>query len=129
MHNRFGTYSTSEAVNAGLDLEMPGPPRLRASLLQGALASNKVVEYTIEQRAREVLKLVKRCAAIGIKEDAEEGTLDTPETAALLRKLAGEAIVLMKNDGNVLPLKKDKSVCYVASQFQILPSAKIQSRL
>lgn len=89
---------------------MPGPTRLRGGLLQGALASNKVTEYAITQRAREVLNLVNRCAAAGIPADAEEGTRDTPETAALLKKISADSIVLLKNEGNVLPLKKNKSV-------------------
>lgn len=89
---------------------MPGPSRLRGNLLQGALASNKVTEHAITQRAREVLNLVNRCAASGIPENAKEGTRDTPETAALLKKISADSIVLLKNEGNVLPLKKNKSV-------------------
>jgi len=92
---------------------MPGPSRQRGPLLQGALASNKVSEHTIEQRARAVLKLVNRCAASGIKENAEETASDTPETAALLKKISANSIVLMKNEDNVLPLKKNKSVCEI----------------
>ena len=112
---RYGTYSTSEAINAGLDLEMPGPSRLRGGLLQGALASNKVTEHAITQRAREVLNLVNRCAAAGIPANAEEGTRDTPETAALLKKISANSIVLLKNEGNVLPLKKNKSVSLLSN--------------
>lgn len=108
--NRFGTYSTSGSVNAGLDLEMPGPTRWRGGNLLHALRSNKVSCKTLDERAEEVLRVVKRCAASNIPENAPEGTIDTPETAALLRKLAGESIVLMKNEKDVLPLGKDKSV-------------------
>lgn len=93
---------------------MPGPSRLRGGLLQGALASNKVTEHAITQRAREVLNLVNRCAASGIPENAEEGTRDTPETAALLKKISANSIVLLKNEGNVLPLKKNKSVSLIS---------------
>ncbi|KFY44503.1 hypothetical protein V495_03419 [Pseudogymnoascus sp. VKM F-4514 (FW-929)] len=119
MSDWYGTYSTAEAVNAGLDLEMPGPSRLRGGLLQGALASNKVTEHAITQRAREVLNLVNRCAASGIPENAKEETRDTPETAALLKKISANSIVLLKNEGNVLPLKKNKSTLIVG------PNAKI----
>jgi beta-glucosidase len=80
-------------------------------LLQHALSSNKVTRKTLEQRARAVLNLVNRCAASKIPEHAKETTNDTPETSALLRKVAGDAIVLMKNENGILPLKKDKSVC------------------
>jgi beta-glucosidase len=45
-----------------------------------------------------------------VAENAPEQTRDTPETAALLRRLATDAIVLLKNEQDVLPLSKSKSV-------------------
>jgi beta-glucosidase len=89
---------------------MPAPSNWRGPLLQHALSANKVTRKTLTQRARAVLSLVNRCAASNIPENAIEKTNDTQETAALLRKVAGEAIVLMKNENGVLPLKKNKSV-------------------
>lgn len=79
-------------------------------MLVQAVGINKVPQHTIDERVRNVLNLVNRCAAAKIPEHAEEKTTDTPETAALLRKIGGESIVLMKNQDNVLPLKKDKKV-------------------
>lgn len=74
------------------------------------MTSNKVTKKTLDQRARAVLKLVDRCAASKIPERAKESTNDTPETSAFVRKVASESIVLMKNENEVLPLKKGKSV-------------------
>ena len=37
--------------------------------------------------------------------DGQEHTRDTPEEKALMRRLAADSIVLLKNDGNILPLK------------------------
>lgn len=110
MSDWFGVYSTSESLSAGLDLEMPGPTRFRGDVAGHAFGANKMHKLTIDERARNVLNLVKQCAASGVKENAEEKTNDTPETAALLRRCAAESVVLMKNDNNVLPLKKDKNV-------------------
>ena len=54
---RFGTYSTSEALNAGLDLEMPGPPRWRTPLLiNHCFSSQKLVPATLDERAEMVLR-------------------------------------------------------------------------
>ncbi len=108
--NRFGTYSTSGAVNSGLDLEMPGPTRFRGNALGHAISSGKVPSETLDERARAMLKLVNVCAASGIKERAEEIELNTPETSSLLRKLASDSITLLKNDRQLLPLSKNKSV-------------------
>lgn len=75
-----------------------------------AVGVGKVPQHILNERVRNVLNLVNRCAGSKIPEHAEEKTADTPETAALLRKIGAESIVLMKNEGNILPLKKDKKV-------------------
>lgn len=121
MSDWYGTYTTSDAANAGLDLEMPGPSRFRGESLKFNVQTDKVWGHVLDERARAMLKLVKRCAASGVPENAEEGTLDTPETAALLREVGGESLVLLKNDNDILPLKKDKKV---RSMLCFLPCTK-----
>ncbi|VUC32424.1 unnamed protein product [Clonostachys rosea] len=103
MSDWYGTYSTVEALNAGLDLEMPGPARLRGILADLAISSRKVSRATLDARARNVLNLVKRCAKIeGVS--PRETTRDMPDDRALNRKLAAESVVLLKNDCNILPI-------------------------
>ncbi|KAH8658528.1 glycoside hydrolase superfamily [Ilyonectria robusta] len=103
MSDWYGTYSTSEALNAGLDLEMPGPPRLRGIMADLAVSSRKVSHATLDDRVRNVLQLVQRCIQIdGVS--PVETTRDTPEDRVLNRKLATESVVLLKNDNNVLPI-------------------------
>lgn len=89
---------------------MPGATKWRGEMLVQAVGVNKVAEYVLDERVRNVLNLVNRCAASKIPENAEEKTADTPQTAAFLRKIGADSIVLMKNEGDVLPLKKDKKV-------------------
>ncbi|KAH7313858.1 family 3 glycoside hydrolase [Stachybotrys elegans] len=121
MSDWFGTYSTTAAAAAGLDLEMPGPTRFRGELLKFNVSNGKPFTHVLDERARQVLRFVKRCAASGVKENGPEETADTPETAALLRKigdesivlLKNESIVLLKNEGSVLPLKKDKKTLVI----------------
>jgi hypothetical protein len=61
--HRYGTYSTSEALNAGLDLEMPGPTRWRTQgLVSHVLSAGKTSFETITERASAVLTLVQRLA-------------------------------------------------------------------
>jgi len=80
-------------------------------MLVQAVGVNKVPQHILDERARNVLKLVNRCAGANIAENAEETTVNnTPETSALLRKIGADTIVLMKNEDNILPLKKDKKV-------------------
>lgn len=89
---------------------MPGATKWRGQMLVQAIGVGKVKQTVLDERVRNVLNLVNRCAAAHITDHAPEKTADTPETAALLRRIGAESIVLMKNDNDVLPLKKDKKV-------------------
>lgn len=89
---------------------MPGGTRWRGELLTQARGVYKVLDHVLDERVRNVLNLVNRCASAKIADHAEEKAANTPETAALLRKIGGESIVLLKNEDNVLPLKKDIKV-------------------
>ncbi|KAG9252387.1 glycoside hydrolase superfamily [Emericellopsis atlantica] len=113
MSDWYGTYSTVESINAGLDLEMPGPTRWRGQLLNHAIMSRKVDQETVDQRVREVLKLVDRATKSGIPVEGPEEPRDTPETAELLRDIASESIVLLKNEDTVLPFTKDKTLAVI----------------
>lgn len=63
MSDWFGTYSLSESINAGSDLEMPGVGKWRTrELMMRALRSKKITERTVRERARKVLGLVQKCA-------------------------------------------------------------------
>ncbi|KAF5643018.1 beta-glucosidase K [Fusarium tjaetaba] len=114
---RFGTYSTTEAVNAGLDLEMPGPTRQRGQLLDLAVSTRKVSRSTIDTRARNVLEFVQRCTKVPVA--AEEAGRDFPEDRLLNRKLASDSVVLLKNEGNQLPIKRPfKSIALIGPNLK-----------
>jgi beta-glucosidase len=110
---RFGTYSTAESLNAGLDLEMPGPSRLRGPLPDLAISSRHVSRSTVNERARNVLKFVQRASKAAVA--SEESTRDLLEDRKLNRKLAADSVVLLKNDSGLLPLgmKPFKSVALI----------------
>ncbi|KOS20029.1 putative beta-glucosidase I [Escovopsis weberi] len=113
MSDWYGTYSTTKAITAGLDLEMPGPGRFRGEALKFNVSVGKPFVHHIDERVRAMLRLAKKVAAAGIPEFGPEIEADTPETAALLRKLGNESIVLLKNDDDVLPLKKHKKTLII----------------
>lgn len=119
MSDWYGTYSTSEGINAGLDLEMPGPTQWRGAALSHAVTSNKVRRHVLDERVRAVLETIKEAAKSGIGEDAKEGGLNRPEDQRLLRRVAAESIVLLKNENAILPFDKSKVVAVIG------PNAKV----
>ncbi|KAJ5113036.1 hypothetical protein N7456_001570 [Penicillium angulare] len=118
MSDWCGTYSTIPAVQAGLDLEMPGPSTFRGELLKASAASGRIWPHVIDDRVREILKFINKCSGAAVIENGPEGMLNTPETSALLRKIGNEGIVLLKNN-NVLPLSKTKTTLVIG------PNAKV----
>jgi beta-glucosidase len=96
-----------------LDLEMPGPTRWRGTALAHAVSSNKTFEFVMNERVRNMLNLHNFVEPLGIPENAPEKSLNRPEDQALLRRVAAESVVLMKNQDNILPLKKEKPILVI----------------
>ena len=119
MSDWFGTYSTAEGIIAGQDLEMPGPTKWRGELLSHAVKNKKVKSHVLDKRVRAVLNMVKLAAKSGIAEGAEEGRLNMLPDQKLLRRVAAESIVLLKNQDGILPFNKDQEVAVIG------PNAKV----
>lgn len=119
MSDWFGSRTTAPTVNAGLDLEMPGPTRDRGDKLIAAVEAGEVSRETVRTRALNMLRLMQRVGALHDLEDRPEQANDRPEHRALIRRAGAEGMVLLKND-DVLPLAKDMSKIAV-----IGPNAKV----
>ncbi|ODV76852.1 glycoside hydrolase family 3 protein [Suhomyces tanzawaensis NRRL Y-17324] len=105
MSDWTGTYSIKDALDAGLNLEMPGPTRFREVIpVRHEVYTNKIHRKVIDSNVRQVLQFVNDCMDAGIPKDAVESPHNTPEASATLRKIGGETIVLLKNENDVLPL-------------------------
>ena len=116
---RFGTFVGHTAVNAGLDLEMPGKTMFRGENLKSAIATLNVKQSVLDQRARRVLEFVRDASDVVVS--STEGQRDFPEDRALNRKICGSTLVLLKNDNDVLPIpKKVKRVALIGSHMQDL---------
>lgn len=104
-----GTNSTAAALNAGLDLEMPGPTRWRkVEDVKEAIKSGEVTEQTINERTLHVLKFLERQKCFDDPTIPPEQAINKPEHQALIREAGAKGIVLLKNKNDVLPLTKEK---------------------
>jgi len=104
MSDWFGTHSTASAINAGLDLEMPGPTQWRGEKLVAALASGEVGEERLNDATRRILRTMIRTGTFDHPETGPEQGIDRPAHRELIRRTGAESIVLLKNERNVLPL-------------------------
>ncbi|MFM7251959.1 MAG: glycoside hydrolase family 3 protein [Ilumatobacteraceae bacterium] len=105
----FGLHSTAEGIRAGLDLEMPGPTLHRGTLLHDAISSGEVTVDEVRARARAVLWLLEATGALHGNGPGPEGSRDDPADEGLVRRVAAEGMVLLRNrplaDGRtVLPV-------------------------
>lgn len=118
MSDWFGSHSTAPTVNAGLDLEMPGPSRDRGEKLVAAVEAGEVSRDTARARARAVLSVMQWTGALYDSRPHEERADDKPENRALIRRAGAEGTVLLKNDG-VLPVRAGQRIAVIG------PNAKV----
>lgn len=104
-----GTNSTVESLNAGLDLEMPGPGSHRTlNKVHTALENGEVSEKTLNARVQKNLEMLVKAGKFMDPEIPAEAAVDRPEHRALIRKAGAEGVVLLKNEASILPLQKEK---------------------
>lgn len=114
-----GTHDTDQAINNGLDLEFGTwtnglnmsssnsyDTYYLADPYLAKLRSGEASEEVLNDKARRVLKLIFRTA---MNNDKPAGSMRSPEHYDAARKIAGEGIVLLKNDNKVLPIDLDKT--------------------
>lgn len=102
-----GTYETEGPMHAGLDIEMPGPPRFRGAKLAEALAAGRVSEAQLDERLVRLQRLAARTAD-SLDAEAPEAPGGTPEHEALALEAAVTGMVLLKNAGACLPLEGNR---------------------
>ena len=98
---------------------MPGPTRFRGEALTHAVSANKVKMSQLNDRVRNVLNLINTTSKSGVPEGGPEARLNRSEDQALLRKVASDSIVLLKNEENVLPFNKDKRIAVIGPNSKI----------
>jgi beta-glucosidase len=102
------TWSTVQAANAGLDLEMPGG-RFFGSALADAVASGSLSTQTIDAMVRSILLPMFRLGVFDTPPPplATVSSLDvsSPADKQLALRVAEEGTVLLKNSKSTLPLR------------------------
>ncbi len=103
----YGTYSKNVPAG-GVDLEMPGPARWMGEIALAAVRSGELDEAVIDDKVRRILLTLEKTGLFENPGAIVERSLDGPEHHALIRKAGQEAVVMLKNEGGVLPLEASK---------------------
>jgi beta-glucosidase len=120
------TYSTAATVNAGMDLEMPGGEPMQkfiarpevlaqgsgagwltADKVLAAVKAGEITEATLDRNVARILRVIF-VSGLFDHPHVATGIVDTPEQRAVALQGATEGIVLLKNNGALLPLNAKK---------------------
>lgn len=99
----------------GLDLEMPGAERTKPADMKYYLRTGDLTMDIIDEKVRHILRVL---IGFGFKDKQQEDKnipMNNPASAKTALEVANEAIVLLKNEKNILPVnpKKYKKIAIV----------------
>ena len=109
MSDWTSTYDAVAAANGGLDLEMPTGRFMNRANLMPAIQSGKVTQATIDDKVRHILDTAMMFGWLDRGPDGQRDlsiSLDDADDNAVALQSARESAVLLKNDGNLLPLDR-----------------------
>jgi beta-glucosidase len=101
-------HSALGAANGGTDIEMPGPQHFNPDSLLPLIQQGQITQATIDDKVRRLLRNIVRFGWMDRPQldPAIPGYSQTGREAAL--QGAREAMVLLKNEGNLLPLDRQR---------------------
>ena len=118
-----GAHDTDEAITNGLDLEYgtwtdgltTGPSNVynRYHLAEPYLERIKAGKFGTEELDDKVRRILRLQFRTNLAEGYGHGRFVCPDHSAAARRIAGEGIVLLKNDGDVLPVRDARKILVV----------------
>ena len=106
------------AIEAGLDLEMPGIPGVAPEHVMAAVRAGELAEPSVDRSVRRVLALLAKALPAA----SDPGVTDDDAHHLLARKAAAGCIVLLRNESSCLPiLREPTSRIAVVGEYAIRP--------
>ena len=102
------TYSSVDAANNGLDLEMPFAKWFNNEKLLLDVEEGRVKIEVIDDKIRRLLRLAVCFGWLENKQKDDSIPMNDPVTAKISLDIARNGIVLLKNEDNLLPLSNEK---------------------
>lgn len=105
MSDWTSVYSTVNATAAGLDLEMPKPVWFTAERLREALDAGLITQAMIDQKVEHILSTLIAFGLLDRTQRIDSIPLDYAPSRQTALEVARQGVVMLKNEGNLLPLK------------------------
>ena len=102
------TYDGVAAVNGGLDIEMPAGAHMNRETLLPAIKAGKVSEATIDDHVRRILRRALQYGWVETKQTDPNIPIYNLEARQVALETALGSMVLLKNDGGLLPFDRTK---------------------
>lgn len=94
---------------AGQEIEMPTSSGIGTKLIVDAVNNGELDEAVLDAAVDKIIELTKKAEPVL----GGTYTYDSDEHHNIAREIASQCMVLMKNDNNLLPLKKDAKVALI----------------
>ena len=108
MSDWVSTYNGLNCAKGGLDLEMPSGRMMNRATLIPAIQSGVLSEEVINDKIRRILRIYKRFGLFANPDVSKGYILDSNYVRQTALDAARGGMVLLKNEKNILPLKRDK---------------------
>ncbi len=102
------THNGIEAANSGLDLEMPSPSFMNRDTLLPALRDGRVSMATIDDKVRRILRKAIEFGFFDRAQTEASIPVYSQEGRQVALEEARSGMVLLKNEGHLLPLDETK---------------------
>jgi beta-glucosidase len=100
------TYDAIGTANGGLDLEMPSGKYFNRETLLPLIRSGKIPVANIDDKVRRILRAAIEFGWLDRDQRDSSISLYDPDGRGVALEAARESMVLLKNEGDVLPLSK-----------------------
>jgi len=104
----WGAVHETAAVQAGNDLEMPTGENMNVPKLKAALADGTVTQAAVDDAVRRILRTIIRVGLLDGPMHPDASQVNSPAHQQLALEVAEKGIILLKNEGNILPLDRGR---------------------
>jgi beta-glucosidase len=104
-------YDRVLGLNAGLELEMPSSFGSGDKKIVEGVKNGKISEEVLDRAVERILKIVFKA----VKNKKQNASYERSAHHKLARQVAAECMVLLKNEGKILPLKKDSNIAVIGA--------------